>query len=298
MLKQQWVRLQTLVVDTALEAVAPAAQAKRHELHSELQDPLQWVYADPVRLAQVLSNLLNNAAKYTDPGRLHHAGRAGRRRLAAAFAVADNGIGMSADALQNVFAMFAQEQAALERSEGGLGIGLALAKGLVELHGGSIRAESAGPGRGSRFEVRLPRAERAEEAEPAAGSAGAAQGPGRTVLLADDNADAAEVLAELLRLAGHDVRVASDGHAAADLAARLQPQVLVLDIGMPGLNGYEVARQVRAQSWGPGSLLIAATGWGQEEDRRKALQAGFDLHFTKPFSPEQLLEAIARRTPR
>lgn len=146
--------------------------------------------------------------------------------------------------------------------------------------------------------MRLPRAERAEEAEPAAGSAGAAQGPGRTVLLADDNADAAEVLAELLRLAGHDVRVASDGHAAADLAARLQPQVLVLDIGMPGLNGYEVARQVRAQSWGPGSLLIAATGWGQEEDRRKALQAGFDLHFTKPFSPEQLLEAIARRTPR
>lgn len=293
-LKPEWVRVQT-VVDSALEAAGPAAEAKRHTLSAAVEQPQQWVHADPVRLAQVLSNLLNNAAKYTDPG--GHIGldvRCSGDWLC--FSVTDTGIGMTAQALENVFAMFAQEQSALERSEGGLGIGLALAKGLVELHGGTISAHSAGPGQGSRFEVRLPHVAREQPQAQAEGGPGAsAQGPGRTVLLADDNADAVEVLAELLRLEGHVVEVASDGPSATDLAARMQPQVLVLDIGMPGLNGYEVARRVRAQPWGAGALLIAATGWGQDDDRRKALEAGFDLHFTKPFAPDQLLQAIAGR---
>jgi PAS domain S-box-containing protein len=290
-LKPEWVRVQA-IVDTALEAAAPLAEAKRHTLGARVARPQQWVRADPVRLAQVLANLLNNAAKYTD-----HGGRitleVGTDGPSVVFTVTDTGIGLSPEALQKVFAMFAQEQAALDRAEGGLGIGLALAKGLVELHGGTITAHSAGLGQGSRFEVRLPLLEHPEEAARVAPAAQpAAGGRSRLVLLADDNADAAEVLAELLRLEGHEVKVAHDGHAAAGLAAYLQPQVLVLDIGMPGLNGYEVAHQVRAQPWGARALLIAATGWGQEEDRRKAMEAGFDLHFTKPFAPEQLVDAI------
>jgi len=293
-LKPGWVRVQA-VVDTALEAAAPAMEAKRHTLVPLVDQPRQWLHADPVRLAQVLSNLLNNAAKYTDSG-----GRVTLEvRTEAAwvvFAVTDTGIGLSAEALEHVFAMFAQEQSALERSEGGLGIGLALAKGLVELHGGTISASSAGPGRGSRFEVRLPLVAHPEDhAVEGAALPPAASRAQRVVLLADDNADAVEVLAELLRLHGHRVEVAHDGHEAARLAERLRPGVLVLDIGMPGLNGYEVARQVRAQPWGADALLIAATGWGQEEDRRKALEAGFDLHFTKPYAPDQLLAAIASR---
>ncbi|HEY0822839.1 MAG TPA: PAS domain-containing protein, partial [Ramlibacter sp.] len=280
-LKPEWVRVQA-VVDSAIETAMPAAEAKRHALGAHMEQPQQWVHADPVRLAQVLSNLLNNACKYTDPG--------GRIRLEVAtegadlvFTVTDSGIGMSAEALENVFAMFAQEQSALDRSEGGLGIGLALAKGLVELHGGTISASSPGIGAGSRFEVRLPLSARAPDPTGAAPDAQPAEaGQGHVVLLADDNAAAVEVLADLLRLAGHEVHVASDGSAAAELAARVRPDVLVLDIGMPGLNGYEVARQVRACAWGRGALLVAATGWGQEEDRRKALEAGFDLHFTKP----------------
>ena len=292
-LKPEWVTLQA-VVDTALEAATPAAEAKRHALAATIEQPLQRLHADPVRLAQVLSNLLNNAAKYTDPG--------GRITLDVrsegawvTFAVTDTGIGMSPEGLQNVFAMFAQEQSALDRSEGGLGIGLALAKGLVELHGGTIAAASAGVGRGSRFEVRLPLAAQAEPVQPAEPEEVGAPTGDRLVLLADDNVDAVEVLAELLRLEGHQVHVANNGELAATLAAQLRPQVLVLDIGMPGLNGYEVARHVRSQDWGRHALLIAATGWGQEEDRRKALAAGFDLHLTKPFAPDQLLAAIASR---
>jgi CheY-like chemotaxis protein len=291
-LKREWVLLQA-VVDSAMEAALPGAEAKLHRLTASVDDPGQWVWADPVRLAQVLSNLLNNAAKYTDPGgRIALEARADGEALAVA--VTDTGIGMTAEALQNVFEMFAQEQSALERSEGGLGIGLALARGLVELHGGTISAHSEGPGRGSRFEVRLPRPEHTAQQVVAGSEASGPAGAPTTILLADDNADAAEVLGELLRLEGHAVEVVHDGVAAAELAARLQPGVLVLDIGMPGLNGYEVARRVRAEPWGRRALLVAATGWGQEDDRRKALDAGFDVHFTKPFSPEQLLEAIGR----
>lgn len=282
------------LVESVLETVRPLAQAKRHVLVATIGgDGLQLV-ADPLRLAQVLSNLLNNAVKYTDEG-----GRIGFDVQVEvdwlSFTVTDSGIGLSQAAIENIFTMFAQEKSALDRSEGGLGIGLALAKGLVELHGGTVSAFSEGPGRGSRFVVKLPYS--ADRQQVVASPAATLPAPGppqaRTVLLADDNRDAVDVLAELLRMDGYLVHTANDGREAADLALRLRPDVLVLDIGMPGLNGYEVARLVRAQPWGDRPLLIAATGWGQDDDRQKALAAGFNRHLTKPFDPQQLSAWIA-----
>jgi signal transduction histidine kinase len=281
------------VVEAALETARPLLEAKRHHLKVDVAAPGAMIDADPVRLTQVLSNLLNNASKYTDPG--------GTIMLAAEadgdtviFTVTDTGIGLSEAAVTAVFNMFAQEQAALERSEGGLGIGLALARGLVELHGGTISAYSEGLGRGSRFSVRLPLAtDRAAAAADAQPEQAAAAVP-RTVLLADDNRDAIDTMAELLRMEGHVVHTAHEGLSALETALRMRPDVIVLDIGMPGLNGYEVARRIRAEPWGASSLLVAATGWGQEDDRRKASAAGFDRHLTKPFDPLQLSELIAR----
>ena len=284
------------VIEAALEAARPLADAKRHTLTSTIDDPAAQLVADPVRVAQVLSNLLNNASKYTDPG-----GRIALDVRAQGdwreFAVTDSGIGLEPGAIATVFAMFAQEHSAIDRSEGGLGIGLALAKGLVELHGGMITAASEGAGRGSRFVVRLPSAITAANSrrEEPAGNVSQATVPSRIVVLADDNRDSADVMAELLRMAGHVVHTANDGLQAAALALRLQPDVLVLDIGMPGLNGYEVARRVRAQPWGARPLMIAATGWGQDDDRQKAMAAGFDMHLTKPFDPAHLSELIAKR---
>ena len=244
-------------------------------------------------MAQVLSNLLNNASKYTDVG--------GRIALEVqlqgdwlVFSVTDNGIGLSEAAIENVFTMFAQEQSALDRSEGGLGIGLALVKGLVELHGGEVSAYSEGAGLGSRFVVKLPPYIQANSPESLTSPVATPLTPARarTVLLADDNRDAIDVLADLLRMDGHLVHTANDGIQAVDLAAQLQPDVAVVDIGMPGLNGYQVAQQIRAQPWGGRILLIAATGWGRDDDRQKALAAGFNLHLTKPFDPQQLSALI------
>lgn len=291
-LKKEVMHVQDLV-DTALETVRPSTQAKQQTLTATLADKGVHLVADPVRMAQVLSNLLNNASKYTD--------RAGHIALdvhlhsgVLAFVVTDSGIGMSQAAIQTVFSMFAQEQAALDRSEGGLGIGLALVKGIVELHGGTVTAHSEGPGLGSRFVISLPctwQAAISLVAEPT--PLPIAMAEARTVLLADDNFDAVSILAELLRLDGHNVHTASDGVQALALAERLRPDVLVLDIGMPGLNGYQVARQVRTQPWGRRLLLVAATGWGQDNDRQAALDAGFDRHLTKPFDPLTLSALIA-----
>ena len=283
------------VVQSAMEAVRPVADAKRHQLTVALDSPQDMLWVDPLRITQVLSNLLNNAAKYTDPG--------GHIRLdvktvdsAIELTVTDSGIGLGAESIAHIFTMFAQEKSALDRSDGGLGIGLALSKGLVELHGGTLAGFSEGPGKGSRFVVRLPLADQPIQAAPSIEAAPASAGSvqARSVLLADDNLDAAETLAELLRMDGHTVHTANDGMRAAAMALQLRPDVLVLDIGMPGLNGYEVARRVRAQPWGREPLLIAATGWGREDDREKARAAGFDMHLTKPFDPLQLAALIAR----
>ncbi len=281
------------LVESVLETVRPLAQAKWHTLVATIGGEGLQLVADPLRLAQVLSNLLNNAVKYTDAG-----GQIGFDVQVEgdwlSFTVSDSGMGLSQAAIENIFTMFAQEQSALDRSEGGLGIGLALAKGLVELHGGTVSAFSEGPGRGSRFVVKLPYSadRQAVLVSPAAALPALRQPQARTVLLADDNRDAVHVLAELLRMDGYLVHTAHDGLEAADLAKRLRPDVLVLDIGMPGLNGYEVARLVRAQPWGDRPLLIAATGWGQADDQQKALAAGFNRHLTKPFDPQQLSDWI------
>ncbi|MEO8013137.1 MAG: PAS domain-containing protein [Polaromonas sp.] len=284
------------LVESAVEAAQPGIDAKNHTLNIALPDNALWIEADPVRMAQVLSNLLNNASKYTDAGGIISLDiRLADARLV--FGVTDNGIGMSPATLQKVFQMFAQEQTALDRSEGGLGIGLALSKGLVELHGGEISARSDGPGLGSRFEVCIPCGPTtfSEDARDKNTETPVTPAKPLTVLIADDNRDSAETLAELLRLDGYTVVTAPDGLQAVALAIELKPDVMVLDIGMPGLNGYEVAQRIRLQPEGNFPLLVAATGWGQEDDRLKALQAGFDLHLTKPFDPQELIDVIAKR---
>lgn len=293
------------VVAAAQEPARPLMEERRHTLMVKLpQEPVRLV-SDPVRLAQVLANLLINAAKYTDSGgRIElEASRAGGTLVVA---VRDNGIGISAEMMPRVFTLFAQASPALERSEGGLGIGLALVRGLVELHGGTVSAQSAGIGKGSEFVVRLPigpiEAEGKEiaDAESArdVGAAAAAAAKPLRLLVADDNRDSAATCAALLEASGHQVSVAHSGREALDLACRLQPDALLLDIGMPELNGYQLAQRIRATSWGRRAMLIAITGWGLEEDKRRALMAGFDEHVTKPFDPnglELLLQRAAAR---
>jgi signal transduction histidine kinase len=281
------------MVATAVETVRPLIDSKRQQLSVESpQVPVQ-LDVDPLRISQVLSNLLTNAAKYTDPE--------GRVRIAseiiggeAVIRVSDTGIGISAETLPKVFEMFSQVKSARDGSDGGLGIGLALSRGLVELHGGRIVARSAGLGHGSEFSVYLPLATRAAlEPEPMSPTAHS-KNANRTVLIADDNVDAAESLAMLLRLDGHHVEVAGNGTEAVELFDKLHPDVAILDIGMPGMNGYEAARRIRARPEGKGIALIAVTGWGQEADKARAAAAGFDHHFTKPVEPEALISLIGK----
>jgi CheY-like chemotaxis protein len=208
--------------------------------------------------------------------------------------VADDGIGISPEALPNVFEMFSQVKSVRDRSDGGLGIGLALSRGLTELHGGRLEAHSAGLGKGSEFSVHLPVSARDSAATSAARRAAGTTKKTRTVLIADDNVDAGESLAMLLRLDGHRVEVANNGTEAVTLFDQLKPEVAILDIGMPGMSGYEVARRIRQRPEGKGIALIAVTGWGQEADKARAATAGFDHHFTKPVEPEALIALIGK----
>jgi len=282
------------IVYSAVETVQPLLARKHHELTLSLPEQQVFLSADPVRLAQVLANLLTNAAKYTEPG--------GKIELTVvqegpivAFSVRDNGIGIDAKSQADIFGMFSQLRPALERSEGGLGIGLALAKGLVDLHGGTISVASEGPARGSEFTVRIPCEETVPDApQPcAAGGAGASH-PHRDLIVADDNVDAADSLANLLEMEGHDVRVAHDGRSALQLATERMPGIMLLDIGMPDMNGYDVARAIRAREPEGNVVLVALTGWGQPDDKRRAQEAGFDHHLTKPVDFAELSAFLSR----
>jgi CheY-like chemotaxis protein len=262
----------------------------RHDLRVELPDEPIEVDADLGRLAQVFSNLLNNAAKYTESGgRITiSAAREGRESVVR---VRDSGIGISAEQLPRIFEMFMQVDQSLERGQGGLGVGLTLSKRVVELHGGTIEATSAGLGKGSEFIVRLPLLE-SRQPKPPAPSVDAApvhDGTGQRILVADDNVDSAAMLAVALRVKRHDVRTAHDGISALEIAAKFEPALAILDIGMPKLNGYDVARRLRAR-FKDRIVLVAITGWGQEDDKRRAVEAGFDHHLTKPVE----LQAVDR----
>jgi PAS domain S-box-containing protein len=282
------------VVRSAVEAARPLINAQAHELTAALPPDPIYLDADPIRLAQVFSNLLTNSAKYTEKGG-HIWLTAERLGGEVVVSVRDTGIGIAAEHLAHIFEMFSQVSPALERSQGGLGIGLALVRGLVGLHGGTVEGRSAGPGRGSEFIVRLPAADTPAQArqEPREDGEKSRAGPKCRILVADDLPDSVDSLAVVLRLAGHDVRTAHDGLEAVQAAATFRPDVVLLDIGMPRMNGYEAARSIREQPWGTGMALIALTGWGQEEDKRRALEAGFDHHLTKPVDPAALEKLLA-----
>ena len=284
------------VVDAAVEAARPTLDNKHQQLLLRMPDEPVLLEADHLRLSQILSNLLMNASKYSDAG--------SRIELACAvdddtlsLSVKDEGIGIAPESLVGIFEIFSQVQGVAGRSDGGLGIGLALVKGLAELHGGTVEARSAGLGHGSEFIVRLPLA------LPQPSTAQVVTEPERAVLrrrilIVDDNQDAAESLSMLLELEGHEVRVAHLGKTALSLAHQFRPDTVVLDIGMPDLSGYEVATMLRREPWATNLQLIALTGWGQDHDRRRALDAGFDHHLIKPVNPEQLSGLIASRSPR
>jgi PAS domain S-box-containing protein len=285
------------VVRGAVEVSRPGIEASAHRLAVALPPEPVFLDADPTRLTQVLSNLLTNAAKYTERGG-HIQLTAARHGGEVVVSVSDTGIGIAPEHLPRLFEMFSQVSSALDRSQGGLGIGLALVRGLVEMHGGSVEARSGGLGRGSEFVVRLPAADGPATGQgPPPGGGTVPARTGRRVLVTDDNRDAADSLAVMLRLGGHEVHTAYDGHAAVEAAARLRPDVAVLDIGMPGMTGYEVARRIRSEPWGRAVVLVALTGWGQEEDKRRATEAGFDRHLTKPVDPAAL-DGLLAATPK
>jgi len=279
------------VVASAVETSRPAIEAGGHQLATRLPAAEAQLDADPTRLAQVISNLLDNAAKYTPPGGAIEL-RAEQAGGDAVISVVDNGIGFPPERASQLFEPFAQ-WAPAEQSATGLGIGLSLVRGVVELHGGSVSAASDGPGKGSRFEVRLPLATAALRAVPRAPAEVPVAPPGVRVLIADDNRDAADTLCRLLSLYGYEVRAAYDGSAAVEVCDSFQPHAVVLDIGMPVRSGYEVARDLRARR-GPDLKLIALTGWGGDGDVKRARDAGFDHHLTKPVDPAILSELISR----
>ncbi|MCO5168145.1 MAG: ATP-binding protein [Planctomycetes bacterium] len=282
------------VVNRAVDAVRHLTATRDQALEVRLPPAPLRLRADPVRLGQVLSNLLLNAAKYTPPGG-HIEVAAERAGHEVIVRVKDDGVGIPRALLDRVFDLFVQADRTLDRSEGGLGIGLTLARRLVEMHGGQIHATSEGPGQGSEFVVRLPllTAEPAAALAPAAPHDGEAHDGARRVLVVDDNADAADLLCDLLRQEGHQVRVARDGLSALAEVGSFHPDVLLLDIGLPGLDGYEVAARVRGQNDRAQPLLVAVTGYGQASDRRRSLEAGFDHHLVKPVDPTRL-NAILR----
>jgi PAS domain S-box-containing protein len=284
-LKRERVLL-TAVVDGALEAAQPMIERRQHRLELALPADDVWLHADPLRLSQVVSNLLTNAAKYTDAcGTITLAAEVHGAELT--IRVRDTGIGLPTDALARIFTMFSQVDDAAGRAEGGLGIGLALVRGLVELHGGAIVAHSAGPGCGSEFVASLPIVTGAVDVVSATGAEPPVAATAHwRVLIVDDKRDAADSLALLLGLNGHETRTAYSGQSALLAAATFRPDAALLDIGMPDMDGYALAQALRAEPWAAALCLAALTGWGQDHDKQRARAAGFDRHFTKPVDPE------------
>jgi signal transduction histidine kinase len=290
------------IVARAVETARPIIDAHQHELTVELPDELITVDGDKTRLVQVLSNILHNASKFTDPGGRIHL-KVARECSQVAITVSDTGIGISQDLIPRIFELFTQVHSRSERAQGGLGIGLALVRRLTEMHGGTVTARSEGPGRGAEFTVRLPAL--ATETIPASSeyvdeSTMVAAIEPRRILVADDNRDAAESLSLQLTFAGHDVRTVHDGVEALSVAKIFKPHIVLLDLGMPKMDGYETARRMRRRHWGKGATLIALTGWGQQEDRLRTTEAGFDVHLVKPVAESDLFRALAsasRRTP-
>ena len=285
-------------IEQALEATRPLMEAQRQRLELQLVSESCIVYGDLTRLTQVFANLLNNAAKYTDPNgvitlSVSCAGTVAR------VSVRDSGIGIEQQQLTHVFDMFSQLAPALERARGGLGIGLALTRGLVELHGGTIEVSSAGPGQGSEFVVSLPIEAQVRARENALHNqtANAAEPARRRLLVVDDNVDAAQTLGAILEIHGHEVRIAYSGNDGLRIATEWQPDVGVLDIGIPDLNGYELCRGIRERSGDRQPMLIACTGWGQQEDVERAREAGFDHHLVKPVDPDAVLTLLAAPPP-
>jgi PAS domain S-box-containing protein len=284
------------VIQQAVEASRPLADAAGHELRVTLPAEPIHLYADPARLAQVFGNLLNNSCKYASPG--------GKIRVTAeqegshaVVTVIDTGIGIPPGQLDSIFDMFTQIDRTRERSQGGLGIGLTLVKRLVQMHGGSVIARSAGEGQGSEFEVRLPiLGEAVPSVEPKSGAA-LEHLRNRRIVVVDDNRDSAESLAMLLNITGNETYTAHDGVEAIETIDRHRPEVVLLDIGLPKLNGYEVCRRVRARPWGRNVVMIALTGWGQDQDVRESREAGFDGHLVKPVDYAALVDLLRSLAP-
>jgi signal transduction histidine kinase len=298
-LRKEWVRL-AAVVEQTLESIRPLISAAGHQLEVSLPEAPLWLHADPTRLAQVLANLLHNAVKYTESG--------GRIWLAAELPssdqdlpqelllrVRDSGIGIRPDVLPKVFDLFVQGDRGLDRSQGGLGIGLTLVRSLVELHGGSVQAFSSGPGMGTEFVIRLPLPpQQGIDGYLSAGETVGAAARALRVLIVDDNHDAASSLAMLLRLWGHEVEIAHDGPTALDRARGRQAEVVLLDIGLPGMDGYEVARRLCEIAGMETVRLVAMTGYGQQDDRRRSREAGFENHLVKPVDPAELRQLLTQ----
>ena len=262
-------------------------------LEQALEQVRPWLEGDPSRLTQVLSNLLHNAAKFTAPsGAITLSAERAAKQVV--IKIIDNGVGIPAELLAEVFEPFRQVDTSIERSQGGLGIGLALVKTLVEMHGGTVRAASMGAGRGSEFVVRLPALTELPELPTPTDAARAVPTPERRLLVVDDNVDAAEGLAAMLQIWGYTVETAYDGPSAIERARAKPPNGAILDIGLPQMNGYEVARRLRADPATKDALLIALSGYGQDEDRQRARDAGFDHHFVKPIEPSALLAWLAK----
>jgi CheY-like chemotaxis protein len=287
------------IVDEAIEQVRPMFEARRQHLAVDIADADATVLGDRARLVQVLANLLNNAAKYTpEDRRIDVAATVDAARGRLLLVVRDEGIGIEPELTGHVFDLFTQAQRSVDRAQGGLGLGLALVKNLVELHGGTVLCTSAGLGQGSTFEVALPLMEPATQAAPPAAAPdtpGAAPGRRRPLrlLVVDDNVDAAATLGMLLEACGYLVEVEHDSHRALERARQQRPDVALLDIGLPDMDGNELARRLRADAQTGAIVLVAVTGYGQEQDRRAAFEAGFDHHLVKPVDMDELAALLA-----